>query len=325
MTQTNNSSGNSAGASNLYAGALTLATNIAAQQAQIATNDLALVQGNTMTNIARNISSTNNTTGNAATATRATNAMTLGTEVSVKAAPYNAAGDGVTDDTVAFSRALTNAIVFVPAGTYIVGTNSAIVSNSYAMHGEPGAVSIIKFKTGQVGSGDSYLGNFLFKNTGYNSSYEDLVFDGQESSALAAAQSGTTNSEPRNTTVERNGVFLSESPTNGLSSIRRCVFRNFKGHGVFVRGDDNAMSSRNNRFLVSECSFTNNYQGILTSDGGTADYTRLENNFFWKNYIGWEFRGGNVTFVGNQFTDNYEAIYGNSANDGRSRLTRSTS
>lgn len=40
--------------------------------------------------------------------------------VNVKNAPYNAAGDGVTDDTTAINNALTNAnsIIYLPAGTY---------------------------------------------------------------------------------------------------------------------------------------------------------------------------------------------------------------
>jgi Pectate lyase superfamily protein len=60
--------------------------------------------------------------------------------INVRLAPYNATGNGVTDDRAAIQRAIDAAregeVVFLPAGTYLVGDQLRIVNkNNVSLRG----------------------------------------------------------------------------------------------------------------------------------------------------------------------------------------------
>lgn len=240
-------------------------------------------------------------------------------EVNVKESPYNAVGDGVADDTLAFARALTNGIVRVPAGTY--KTDVVNLSNNAVMYGLSQAHTHIKFNTGIFGSGDQYNGNFHFNSRRTNSFIvRGIDFDGQHSGFLAAAQAGTTNQPPFLSGVERNGIFFG-TDTNNQSGAYDCSARNYNGHAFYIRGPDNAQSTFKNRATIQNCYLTNNYQGVLTDSGGTADYVELLGNKAVGNYNGFNLKGGNVLVTGNDLVANYIAINMDSGDRGHSSIT----
>jgi hypothetical protein len=84
----------------------------------------------------------------------------------VKNAPYNAKGDGVTNDAAALQSAINacpaGQVVYVPAGTYIVGTVISITKDQITIRGDGIGKSIIKGSSGLSGNAVISLepGNF---------------------------------------------------------------------------------------------------------------------------------------------------------------------
>ncbi len=83
----------------------------------------------------------------------------------VKSAPYNAAGNGTTNDTTAIQAAITacstagGGIVYIPRGTYLVTTSLSIANINVALLGD-GAASIVQY------TGISGTRAFSFTGTG---------------------------------------------------------------------------------------------------------------------------------------------------------------
>ncbi|MGI9091544.1 MAG: glycosyl hydrolase family 28-related protein [Gemmatimonadaceae bacterium] len=112
--------------------------------------------------------------------------------LNVKAAPYNAAGDGTTNDAGAIQAALTAAntagggVVFLPPGTYIINRYLLIYSNTY-LRGSGMGVTTIKCGSGFTAGGTAPLGggySMLQTNAAsgmVNVAVSDLTFDGNES------------------------------------------------------------------------------------------------------------------------------------------------
>lgn len=70
--------------------------------------------------------------------------------INVKAAPYNAKGDGVTDDTLAIRNALGavgagGGVVFFPAGTYLISGVIFVHQNGTILRGESRAGTVLRF------------------------------------------------------------------------------------------------------------------------------------------------------------------------------------
>lgn len=95
----------------------------------------------------------------------------------VMASPYNAVGDGTTDDASAIQSAVTAAstagggVVFVPGKTFLVGSMIDLKTNVTLMG--VGPASVIKGKTGAAGSPFRML-----SITGNNTTIRDITVDG---------------------------------------------------------------------------------------------------------------------------------------------------
>ena len=127
-------------------------------------------------------------------------------DINVKDAPYYAKGDGVTDDTAAFTAALaTGKRVFVPNGTFIIGSPIYVIGLFNATRGVytggtlvgAGSATILKAKAGYsasymilVGNKDyattptysinNFVGNFTIDNSNMpnTTSYSGMYFLG---------------------------------------------------------------------------------------------------------------------------------------------------
>jgi Pectate lyase superfamily protein len=132
--------------------------------------------------------------------------------VNVKCPPYNAKGDGTTDDTAAVQAAITaagaNGRVFVPAGTYLITSKLTTVSGQH-IQGSGKRLSTLR---------KGYNGYLL--NLAQWGVIEDLGFDGQKATRTGGGIEITLGS---------NTSTLSD---RGHQLIRRCWFQDFSGYAV---------------------------------------------------------------------------------------------
>src|SRR6266436_5711576 len=75
--------------------------------------------------------------------------------INVKLAPYNAKGDGVTDDTKAIQAALNaanpNEVVYLPASTYLISSTLNISRPNISIRGDGPTSTIIHLATNSTG------------------------------------------------------------------------------------------------------------------------------------------------------------------------------
>lgn len=197
---------------------------------------------------------------------------------------YGAKGDGVTDDTEAFKKAIfatkysNNKTVKVPSGTYLISDNLEI-TDSLTLKGDTN--SVIKFN----------VDNIRLKIDGAsNVTIKDVTIDGNNKMHLNAIR---TENLANNVLIEnvtfRNfvspiGTKIIEMKSTLMITIRNCVFENFVGRtGYAVYGGSYVASAiiENNTF--HDCNLTSS-QLILFIEDSTNAYRNktiiIRNNIF---------------------------------------------
>ena len=115
--------------------------------------------------------------------------------INIKTA-YGAKGDGITDDTAAFQRALTDLgtaghgnVLWIPAGTYKITSQLNLSSRlGVSIIGEDPATTILKWAGPGVFSTDSTTGSMFVVNGVAESRFDRLTFDGSGSPIVLVDQ-----------------------------------------------------------------------------------------------------------------------------------------
>lgn len=267
--------------------------------------------------------------------TRLENLVTHGSGfVNVKDSPFNAKGDGVTDDRAAIQAAIDAApagtVLFFPNGTYLINgfhpsgiqTNVIQIWKSHITFAGNGPGSIIKFADG------------LYTN-------KAAVFFSQYDNANPALFSNFEDVHFRDLTIDFNGYNNLTGPTYqgprvGLqlastshTSVRRVVFKNMGIKMAIVVGWPGRV---NTDALVEGCTFIDPNTNDTTNTGDTrsqdhstiylnASQSKVVGNTFIGSSVGTtnvqghifataaELHGGGSFFVGNTISRYRQAVY----------------
>ena len=157
----------------------------------------------------------------AGTTTTRTLAAKLGEMISVK--DFGAVGDGVTDDTAAFTAALAAYDnILVPAGTYIVTDTITVGRNGKNLIGEVPAM-------------DSYGTKSIIKYNGTASSTKTVIKFGHNEVGAEPASDGTNNSLI-NLVIDANnlaGFCIYGTYVTNDSIVRDCAFKNSTEYNAY--------------------------------------------------------------------------------------------
>lgn len=205
----------------------------------------------------------------------------------VTASPYNAVGDGGTDDTTAIQDALTagtGGIVYCPptGANYYKVTDELVVPDETILVGAwgggwttDGTTRIIKT------NGDTNANRII--TLGTNSVVRGIAFSGPDDVDYLAS------TYPNGTNNPSYGIYGTAATSEG-SRVERCRFRNFKTAGIGIG------------WLVAcidDCYFWVNLRGLDFTEGGD---TRVMNCVFIHNvHSGARGLGNYMRYINNRF------------------------
>lgn len=215
--------------------------------------------------------------------------------VSVK--DFGAVGDGVADDTNAFSAAMLAAKgVFVPAGTYIT-SNIAAQQNGQYLFGV-GIASRISFKAGSA--------NYHFTSNGFTCALRDLDWFGGNDGGKAAVAAPAS---------DRSGIKLDY---NIECSIEGVTVHGYDNTGI---GPENPASSVAGVFYANNVNIYSCWQGVSAQ---FAEYTRWTALSITSCRQGFFLGSGNITLADSLIEYNYDNLYiegDGDANNGHGGVT----
>lgn len=202
--------------------------------------------------------------------------------VNVKSAPFGAKGDGTTDDATAFANALLVAsgrVLFVPAGTYLIGSAQTLPANTLVV-GEGKYASIIK---------KGFSGT-LFPAMGSNAGFRDLQINGN------------------NATYTGGSITISTASSFG-QWIDNCVLTASSGYDVDYSADVGSQSFIINSQVGGRAGHT-----AIRYPTDTAACPRTIQNCQGGGSVLCDFGGANDFFFINNFTADLTFSTANSAN-----------
>lgn len=208
---------------------------------------------------------------------------------------YGAVGDGTTDDTAAFTAALTNASVFIPTGTYLISSTIYPTNGTLGIGllSGVGPSSVLK-------AAPSFTNGYLINTLSNLVIVRDLTIDGNNPTNYAAIS----------TPGVRTGLRLWAA--GGAAATRVNAF-NWSREAIFVEGI-NDTTGRPNRATVSFCTVTNSHRGVYMADTNRSEYCTVIANQIWQCYYGLRIDSANVTVMGNNLSDNEYGWHANPSN-----------
>lgn len=193
--------------------------------------------------------------------------------INVKCPPYNAKGDGITDDTTAINNALTNKNVYFPAGSYVV-SNLIVATNGATLFGD-GIQSSLLSKGGSTG--------YLLECGTNTVILRDLDFSGGSDTSKAVTSSPGT----------RSGIHCVSTNTTTPIWFTRLRVHGFDNIGIGYNGTVNVVPEGP---TIESCDVYYCWTGIDTGVGAAngGEYSRIANSSVWNCRNGVIVDSGNV-------------------------------
>jgi len=158
--------------------------------------------------------------------------------INVKNPPYNAKGDGVTDDSIAIQAALdslslTGGKIFFPYRTFLIATGLTIPVGVHIVFEGSGSNTIIYY----TGTGNAITATGTGANRAFGT-YRDFKILGNANMAIGLSITyGTRRTSVENVCVETfNGSRIKLNWSFG-SILQHCCVKNGTGNGIFITGD----------------------------------------------------------------------------------------
>jgi hypothetical protein len=209
--------------------------------------------------------------------------------VNVKAAPYNAVGDGVTDDTAAINRAFQevhSGMIYLPAGTYLV--SDSVWWDNWSMRGLHGAgrgKTTIKLKDRAAGFGDRDKPKAVLQTSGAqdgSNSAGSVAFMNSVYFLTVDVGNGNPGATGIDWTVSNDGTLRHVAIRAGEGSGRYGIFYRGESCGllydVSVDGFDvglKADAAGYSNLVGDSVRFTNQRQVVLDTDHEIVDFNNI--------------------------------------------------
>lgn len=187
--------------------------------------------------------------------------------VSVKDAPYNAVGDGVTDDTAAFTAAMASGLnIFVPAGIYNV-TQTVNIGYGQKLQGAGQYKTTIRYSGTGTGV---YMGSAVLTSLIYNCELRDLTVS---CTNRAVTVNGVELQNCVYFNVENVSIFGSGSPNSGVPADRVLYGSGLYLHDNTIIGRISHVSTRlwlNGRKYMTDATSQSRWTAAIV-DGGQGE------------------------------------------------------